>query len=99
MGYNDYKNKILLALESDPNFKEKFVNLLNKKDDSDKDIDIHIGLPPISVEDNKIAYTIATGKRRNEYSFTSLQSLSLSRRLIKELHQQLGDVIKKENIE
>lgn len=88
------KGAILEAIKTDPQFKEQFLEELNKKDDSDKDIVIDIGLPVMEVDDNKMRYIIATGKRVNEYSQTSIQSMTVSKRLLKDLYLQLKEIFK-----
>lgn len=89
------KFAIMDAMKYDPNFKEQFIELLNKKDDSDKDIEIDIGLPPVEVDDNKMRYIIHTSKKRTEFSSIPVGSISLSRNLLEDLYKQLGEVLKK----
>ena len=90
------RRAVLEGLENHLKFREQFIELLNKKDDNDKDIIIDIGLPPVIVDDNKMRYIIATGKRRNEYSQTPIQSMTVSKRLLKDLYLQLKEIFKNE---
>lgn len=88
---------IMNALDTNPEFREKFKELLNKKDDSDKGIFVQMGWPAKEIDDNKMGYIIETAKKRNEFSFTTIQSMSLSKNLLKSLYKQLGEFLKNEN--
>ena len=83
------KYAIIDALENNSQFREQFIELLNKKDDSDKDIFVDILQPAKEVDDDKMKYTIVTGKKKSEFSFTSLGELSISRRLLRSLYELL----------
>jgi hypothetical protein len=95
MTWNSVKWEVLEGLKNDPKFKEQFLEELNKKDDSDKGLFMDIGLPAKEVEDNKMSYTIVVGKRRNEYSFTTVGSIPMSRGLLRSLYIQLKQLDEK----
>ena len=86
---NASRMAVLDGLKTDPIFKKQFIELLNKKNDSDKDIFVDILQPAKEVDDDKMKYTIVTGKKKSEFSFTSLGELSISRRLLRSLYELL----------
>lgn len=93
--HNDYKSMLLEFLKTDPKFKEQFKELLNKQDNSDKDIQIFIGLPIKEIDNSERGYTINTTKRISEYSGIPIQSISVSKNLLKSLYKQLIELDKR----
>lgn len=91
---NAVKGAILKAMEDDPDFRQKMAQLITKKDDTDKDIEVDIGLPVTKVADNEMKYFIATGKRVNQWSRTPIQSISLSKNLLINLYTQLDKLVR-----
>jgi hypothetical protein len=97
MTWNGVKWEVLQGLKTDPKFKEQFLEELNKKDDIDKDVLVGISYRIVENpnENDMSYYNIYTSKRKTDLISEPIQTLRLSKRLLRSLYIQLKQLDEK----